>query len=90
LIWKKQIRWLDELLPLSIPWLDGCLLVLLNLSNTLPGKEQAADATEQLLESPKNAARLRDAISTPQSERVAFESLDELKDALGIYAAGFR
>jgi hypothetical protein len=54
------------------------------LSKTLPGKEQAADATEQLLKSPKNAARLRDAISTPQPDHVAFESLDELKDALGI------
>ena len=54
------------------------------LSKTLPGKEGAADATEQLLKSPKNAARLRGAISTPQSEHVAFESLEELKDALGI------
>lgn len=54
------------------------------LSKTLPGKGQAAGATEQLLNSPKNAARLRDAISTPQSEHVAFESLEELKDALGI------
>ena len=54
------------------------------LSKTLPSKAQAADATEQLLKSPKNAARLRDAISTPQSDHVAFESLDELKDALGI------
>ncbi len=54
------------------------------LSKTLSGNSQAADATEQLMKSPKNAVRLRDAISTPQSNHVAFESLEELKDALGI------
>lgn len=54
------------------------------LSKTLPGKTLATDATGQLMKSPKNAARLRDAISTPQSEHVVFESLEDLKDALGI------
>ncbi len=54
------------------------------LSKTLSGKDQAMDATEQLLGSPRNAARLRAAISTPQSDHVAFKSLEDLKDALGI------
>jgi hypothetical protein len=54
------------------------------LAKTLPEREQGADATEQLLKSPKNAARLRDAIASPQSGHVAFESIEELKDALGI------
>jgi hypothetical protein len=54
------------------------------LAKTLPGKAQAEEATEQLLKSPKNAARLRDAIASPQSDHVAFDSLEELEDALGI------
>lgn len=42
------------------------------------------DATEFLLSSPKNAQRLRDSIDTPKSEHVVFQSLDDLKDALGV------
>lgn len=54
------------------------------LAKTLPGKSSDGDATEKLLSSPKNAARLREAIAAPNSDHVGFKSLDELKDALGI------
>ena len=54
------------------------------LAKTIPGKELSEDATDYLLKSPKNAARLREAIEAPKSDHVAFESVEELKDALGI------
>lgn len=54
------------------------------LAKTLPGKHLAGDTTEKLLASPKNAARLQEAIAAPESEHIAFESLEDLKDALGI------
>jgi len=42
------------------------------------------DATKHLLSSAQNADRLRDAIATPPSEHVVFESLEDLEDALGV------
>ena len=54
------------------------------LSKTLARKALGTDATEQLLGNAKNAARLRKAIATPRSEHVGFETLEELKHALGI------
>ncbi len=42
------------------------------------------DATDRLLGSEKNAKRLRRAITTPDAEHRVFESVDELKNALGI------
>ena len=54
------------------------------LAKTLPEKYPDGDTTEKLLASPKNAARLKEAIATPESEHVSFESLEDLKDALGI------
>lgn len=42
------------------------------------------DTTDLLLASPKNAKRLRDSITTPDSKRLVFASMEELKDALGI------
>ena len=55
------------------------------LAKTLnsPGKGQA-DTTDQLLASPKNATRLREALATPSSEHVVFASIEELNHALGI------
>jgi uncharacterized protein (DUF1778 family) len=44
----------------------------------------AADTTSHLLSSKKNAKRLRDAISSPKSRHHKFQSLDELKHAIGI------
>ena len=40
--------------------------------------------TRYLLSSPKNAERLRAAMMTPREDMVEFESLEDLKDALGI------
>jgi uncharacterized protein (DUF1778 family) len=54
------------------------------LARTLPAKSVEADSTEKLLSSPKNAKRLRASVNTPASEHVVFESLTDLKNALGI------
>ena len=54
------------------------------LSRTLGSSEEPADATEELLSSPENAKRLRKAIATPASKHHVFETLEDLKGALGI------
>jgi len=46
------------------------------------GREQ--DTTEKLLSTPENKERLLEAIDSPTSESRVFETVDELKDALGI------
>jgi len=53
------------------------------LSKTI-GPQRDEDATDRLMGSPKNAARLREAMATPDSEHRVFESVEDLKDALGI------
>lgn len=42
------------------------------------------DTTDRLLADPKNAKRLRDALVEEQKEELVFETVDDLKDALGI------
>jgi hypothetical protein len=42
------------------------------------------DTTDQLLSTPANAKRLRDALDTPPCEYVVFETMKDLEDALGI------
>ena len=55
------------------------------LSKTLgPQRLASGDTTDHLLGSAKNAERLRNAIATPDSEHRVFESVEELKHALGI------
>ena len=55
------------------------------LSKTLgPQRDVPVDATDRLMGSAKHAARLRDAIATSDSEHRVFESVEDLKDALGI------
>jgi len=54
------------------------------LRQTLPRQVPVPDATGQLLAAPQNARRLRAAINTPPAEHLAFESLNDLRDALGI------
>jgi uncharacterized protein (DUF1778 family) len=54
------------------------------LARTLPAKSAETDSTEKLLSSPQNAKRLRAAVNAPASEHVVFESLKDLKNALGI------
>jgi uncharacterized protein (DUF1778 family) len=55
------------------------------LTKTLgPERAVVADSTACLMGSEKNAARLRDAIATPESGHRVFESVQDLKDALGI------
>jgi uncharacterized protein (DUF1778 family) len=44
----------------------------------------ATDTTIHLLSSKKNAKRLREAVSAPKSRHHKFQSIDELKHALGI------
>ena len=50
------------------------------LTKTLSPK----DTTDRLLADPKNAKRLRDALVEEQKEEFVFETVDDLKDALGI------
>lgn len=55
------------------------------LAKTLGAEaEEGRDTTYRLLASPKNADRLRKAIRTPPPQRRVFESMEDLKDALGI------
>lgn len=54
------------------------------LDKTLSSGVKARDATEDLLASPRNARRLREALNTPQAKHVTFESLKDLENALGI------
>ncbi len=56
------------------------------LSRTLSERKPVdlKDATQKLLSDPKNRDRLLEAISAPSRESRFFESIDDLKDALGI------
>lgn len=55
------------------------------LSKTLGTQMNAdKDATHQLMGSKKNAARLREALATPDTKHRIFESVEDLKHALGI------
>ena len=55
------------------------------LTKTLgPERAVVADSTARLMGSEKNAARLRDAIATPDSGHRVIESVQDLKNALGI------
>lgn len=55
------------------------------LSKTIgPQRDASGDVTDRLMGSTNNAARLRQAIATPDSEHRVFESVEDLKDALGI------
>lgn len=55
------------------------------LTKTLgPQGGNAGDTTDRLMGSEKNAERLRKAIATPESEHRVFESMEDLKNALGI------
>lgn len=53
------------------------------LSPSVPVKQEG-DTTTKLLSSPKNAARLRKAISSATPKHLIFKNEKELKDALGI------
>ena len=54
------------------------------LQKTLPSKAKEPDATDHLLSSPANAKRLQDALETPRSDYLVFETMKDLEDALGI------
>jgi uncharacterized protein (DUF1778 family) len=53
------------------------------LAKTLPPAE-GTDTTGKLLGSPANAERLRQALATPPSEHLTFESVEDVRHALGI------
>ena len=63
---------------------EGLTIKEFILQKTLQVRPSKVDTTESLLASSKNAKRLKDAINTPQSEHVVFESLEDLENALGI------
>ncbi|MDK3157890.1 DUF1778 domain-containing protein [Kamptonema cortianum] len=55
------------------------------LSRTLaPSGKTDMDTTAKLMSSPKNAKRLREAISSPTSKHLVFNSIEDVKRALGI------
>jgi len=54
------------------------------LSKILPAKEEEMDTTEKLLSHPENKKRLLEAINQPTKDHLIFESMDDLKNALGI------
>ncbi|MEC5125136.1 hypothetical protein VSU19_00115 [Verrucomicrobiales bacterium BCK34] len=56
------------------------------LSRTLSMKvgSEESDTTDKLLSHPENKARLMEAINEPSGESHVFETMDELRDALGI------
>jgi len=54
------------------------------LARTLPHGSPKEDATEKLMSSPKNAARLRKALASPDSANRVFESVEDVKNALGV------
>jgi hypothetical protein len=47
-------------------------------------KSQGSDETEYLLSSPVNAARLQSALQSAPNTRVGFNSVEELRNALGV------
>jgi len=47
-------------------------------------REEEPDTTAKLLSSPENKKRLLEAIEAPASESRVFETMDDLKNALGI------
>lgn len=47
-------------------------------------KHTPEDTTAKLLASPKNAKRLREAISSATPEHLKFETIEDVKNALGI------
>ncbi|MBK1792759.1 hypothetical protein [Persicirhabdus sediminis] len=53
------------------------------LSRTL-APSSGVDTTEELLSHPENKQRLLESVSASPDEHVVFESLDDLKDALGV------
>jgi hypothetical protein len=52
-------------------------------SSSVPPK-QSEDTTARLMGSPKNASRLREAITSKTPEHLIFETTEDLKRALGI------
>jgi hypothetical protein len=66
-------------------WIRDTLCPSSFLSKTLgPQRNASGDATDRLMGSAKNAARLREAMATPDSEHRVFKSVEDLKNALGI------
>jgi len=63
---------------------SGMTLKEFILSKTLPKKPSPEDTSEELMANPKNAARLRQALASPDSKNQVFESIEDLRNALGI------
>ena len=57
-------------------------LILERTLHSVPDQER--DTTEILLSHPKNRQRLMDSINAPEAESLFFNTVDELRDALGI------
>jgi len=76
----RQIKTLATFAGMTIK--EFILSKTLTSSSTKP--QQSEDTTTQLLGSPKNAKRLREAINSQTPEHLVFETTEDLKRALGI------
>jgi uncharacterized protein (DUF1778 family) len=64
---------------------EGMTIKEFILKQTLRSRPwEEMDTTEKLLSHPKNRKRLLEAINAPDDENIVFETMDELRDALGI------
>ncbi|MDX2227288.1 MAG: hypothetical protein SFY92_09395 [Verrucomicrobiae bacterium] len=54
------------------------------LERALAPQSPKDGTTQELLGSPRNAARLREALASPEDTHRVFETIEELEDALGI------
>jgi len=76
----RQIKTLATFAGMTIK--DFILSKTITPSSVQP--QQPADTTTRLLDSPKNAKRLREAISSKTKKHLIFETTEDLKRALGI------
>jgi len=76
----RQIKTLATFAGMTIK--DFILAKTLNYSRDK--NQDGEDTTAQLLASPTNAKRLRDAVSGPTPDNLVFESIEDVKNALGI------
>lgn len=74
----RQIKTLATYAGMTIK--DYILAKTLTVSN----RPNVTDTTDKLLKSPKNAKRLRKAIASPTPPHLVFQSIEDVKNALGI------
>ena len=72
-------RVVDDSVPIAITRPNGREAVLISLDDY-----ESMNETAHLMRYPKTAQDLREAIARPPSEKIAFDSIEDLKRALGL------